>query len=238
MERADSELLSDFVARNLAREIETGEFAPGERLSEESIAQRYGVSRGPVREAIRQLAREELVLLRPRRGAIIPILTPAQAGEMYEVRAALYSAAVRLVARRVAAGEIPEAELNRFLALRDRLNEMAEDPSVPAREFAQVTQAISAFTIEWCGNGRLRESLAKMTRQTYRYYSELACRTIGHRRTITRLGGVMYAAIMAGEADLAGTLAWRIVEANRDAVLTQLAAPAEGGSRTGAGGGR
>ncbi len=222
MKPSDSELLSDFVARNLAREIETGEFSPGERLSEEAIARRFGVSRGPVREAIRQLAREELVVLRPRRGAVIPTLTPTEVAEMYEVRAALYAASVRLVARRVGRGEIPAGELERYVSLRQRLVEMAEDPTTTARDFAQVTQAISAFTVEWCGNRRLQESLGKMTRQTYRYYSELACGNLAHRKVITRLGGVMYAAILAGEAELASALAWRIVEANREAVLAQL----------------
>ncbi len=225
MKQSPTELLSDFVARNLAKEIEIGEFAPGEKLSEEAIAQRFGVSRGPVREAIRQLARDELVVLRPRRGAIIPALTPEEVGEMYEVRAALYSAAVRLMARRVAADEISGADLRQFTCLREQLTRMSDDPATTAKEFAQVTQKVSGLTVALGGNRRLQENIGKMTRQTYRFYSELACGTAEHRKTVSRLGSVMYAAIMAGEAELASQVSWRIVEANRAEVLAHLTTP-------------
>ncbi len=222
MDQSGSELLSNFVARNLAKEIETGGFSPGERLSEEAIARRFGVSRGPVREAIRLLAQEELVTLRPRRGAIIPTLTPEEVGEMYEVRAALYSAAVRLMARRVARKEIDVAQLSHLTRMREDLSRMAENPATNAKDFARATQQISGFTIKHCGNRRLQETLGKMTRHSYRYYAEIACRTETHRKAISSMGSVMYTAIMAGEADLAGQITWKIVETNGVAVLAFL----------------
>ncbi len=67
--------LRDVVFNTLRRAIITGEFAPGERLMEISLANRLGVSRTPVREAIRKLELERLVIMIPRKGAQVAKIT-------------------------------------------------------------------------------------------------------------------------------------------------------------------
>ncbi len=67
--------LRDVVFNTLRRAIITGEFAPGERLMEISLANRLGVSRTPVREAIRKLELEGLVIMIPRKGAQVAKIT-------------------------------------------------------------------------------------------------------------------------------------------------------------------
>lgn len=81
----------------LRRRILTGELRPGERLSEVAVAQSLGVTRGPVREALRQLAEEQLVVLVPHKGAAIPQLTRRETVELYEYREALEVMIVRLI---------------------------------------------------------------------------------------------------------------------------------------------
>jgi len=94
------EPLARFIAGRLARAIELNEYKPGDRLNEADIASRFGVSRAPVREALRMLGADELVVQRPRRGTIVIELGPVDIGEMFEMRAALYAAVTRLFVRR------------------------------------------------------------------------------------------------------------------------------------------
>ncbi len=82
-------------------EIATGLLKPGERLDEVSLAERFGVSRTPIREALQQLAAAGLVELRARRGAIVSAPDPSQLMEMFEVMAELEAMCGRLAARRL-----------------------------------------------------------------------------------------------------------------------------------------
>jgi DNA-binding GntR family transcriptional regulator len=97
----DSHLpLRDLVTRDLRRRILIGEFAPGERLIEDRIAELLGVSRNPVREAIRVLSAEGFVEVMPRRGAAVSRLSAEEAQELFDVRMALEGLAARLAARK------------------------------------------------------------------------------------------------------------------------------------------
>src|SRR6201999_1955062 len=66
---SDNQTRTERLAEQVSNAIIAGEFAPGARLDEQHLAQRFGVSRTPVREALRQLATSGLIDLRPRRGA-------------------------------------------------------------------------------------------------------------------------------------------------------------------------
>jgi len=85
----------------IENEILIGSLRPGSRLDELSLAKRFGVSRTPVREALMQLASDELVELRPRRSAVVAQLSPQRLFEMFEVMAVLEGSAGRLAARRL-----------------------------------------------------------------------------------------------------------------------------------------
>jgi DNA-binding GntR family transcriptional regulator len=86
-------------------QIATGVYAPGERLEESALAQAFGVSRTPVREALQQLAAGGLIELRGRRGAIVSAPDPARLLEMFEVMAELEAMCGRLAARRAMADD-------------------------------------------------------------------------------------------------------------------------------------
>lgn len=95
--------------RRLLEEIRNGALLPGARLREIELAERMGISRTPVREAIRQLESDGLVAHLPRQGATIRSLDHAEVVELYEMRAVLEGTAARLAAR--AASDIELAEL-------------------------------------------------------------------------------------------------------------------------------
>lgn len=85
----------------LEQEIATGELEPGTRLDEVTLAERFGVSRTPIREALLELAGSGLVEHRPRRGAVVAQLSVARLFEMFEVMAELEGMCVRLAVRRM-----------------------------------------------------------------------------------------------------------------------------------------
>jgi DNA-binding GntR family transcriptional regulator len=81
--------------------IVSGQFRPGDRLEEVNLADQYGVSRTPVREALRQLQEAGLIEIKPRRGAAVSVVTPTQLIHMFEVMGGLEGIAGRLAARRL-----------------------------------------------------------------------------------------------------------------------------------------
>ena len=81
--------LTMLVQRELERMVLAGELAAGEKLNELGLAERLGVSRGPVREALRALAETGLVRLEKNRGVFVREISVAEADEIYELRATL-----------------------------------------------------------------------------------------------------------------------------------------------------
>lgn len=95
----------DHMVRVVADRIVTGELRPGARLDELSLADRFEVSRTPVREALRQLSAMGLVERRPNRGAIVAQVTPHHLSSMFEGMAELEGVCARLAAERMTATE-------------------------------------------------------------------------------------------------------------------------------------
>lgn len=89
------------LTRALSDEIVSGRLAPGARLDEQSLADRFGLSRTPVREALGQLAAIGLVEKRPHRGVVVAEVTVERLGQMFEVMAELEAVCARLAARRM-----------------------------------------------------------------------------------------------------------------------------------------
>lgn len=97
--------MSDRLREQIEEQIATGQLPPGGALDEATLADRFGVSRTPVREALIQLAAEGLIEIRPRRGAVVTSLGPARLLEMFEVMAELEAMCARLAARRMTEAE-------------------------------------------------------------------------------------------------------------------------------------
>ena len=119
------------IADHVASAIVNGEYRDGERLREQELAEMYGVSRGPVREAIRELEKHGLAVLHPRRGAYVIGVSLDFIIESFNVRAALAGVAARYFARRH-----PEEGLQELAARVAELDAMAESPTVDAFGFA------------------------------------------------------------------------------------------------------
>ena len=102
--------LRDVVFKTLRQAILLGELKPGERLMEMQLANKLGVSRTPIREAIRKLELEGLVLMIPRKGAEVADITEKSLKDVLEVRRALEELSVKLTCDRITKEEIKELE--------------------------------------------------------------------------------------------------------------------------------
>jgi len=98
---ADEPLLSERIRRSLADEIAAGSLRPGTPLDEQQVAQRFGTSRTPAREALRQLAMDGLVEVRPRRGAVVAEVSIERLTDMFEMSAEMEALCVRLASHRM-----------------------------------------------------------------------------------------------------------------------------------------
>lgn len=96
----DPSPLHERIYETLRAEVISGQRKPGELLSEAELARSWGVSRSPIREALRQLEQHDLVRWAPRRGATVARLTVAGLRDIYEVREALESLSAGLAAER------------------------------------------------------------------------------------------------------------------------------------------
>ena len=102
--------LRDVVFNTLRQAILKGELAPGERLMEIQLAERLGVSRTPIREAIRKLELEGLVLMIPRKGAEVAKISEKSLRDVLEVRRSLEELAIELACQRMTEEEVDALE--------------------------------------------------------------------------------------------------------------------------------
>lgn len=148
----------DKLANDLAEAILSGEFAPGYRLDEQLLAQRYNVSRTPVREALRQLATTGLIEIRPRRGAIVTRVTPAQLEELFVAMGELEATCARL-----AAMSMSPTERRRLQALHERMAE--PDRQKDAKAFADDNHLLHTMIYAGTHNSVLEEMATAMRRR-------------------------------------------------------------------------
>jgi DNA-binding GntR family transcriptional regulator len=140
--------LREVVAAELRRLILAGRLVPGERLVEDRLAELLGVSRNPVREAIRVLEAEGFVETAARRGALVATLDEDQADDIFEVRLALEPLGARLAARR----ENPALVARMKEVLRE-----AQDPSCDRDldHLADLHSDLHSLVFEMTGNAYL-----------------------------------------------------------------------------------
>ena len=157
--------LRDVVFSTLRQAILTGEMKPGERLLEIHLANKLGVSRTPIREAIRMLELEGLVIMVPRRGAQVAQITEKSMSDVLEVRCALDELAVELACER-----ITEAEKEELLKACEAFEKAALTKQVHV--IAKADVEFHDIIFKAAGNPRLTQMINNLAEQMYRYRFE------------------------------------------------------------------
>jgi DNA-binding GntR family transcriptional regulator len=105
---AEGETLSDHVLRQIQSAIVKGDIAPGSKISEPELARAYGISRGPLREALHRLEGQKLLVRIPHAGARVVSLSRQELSELYQIRESLEGLACRLAAERLTPEQVEE----------------------------------------------------------------------------------------------------------------------------------
>lgn len=157
--------LRDVVFNTLRQAILKGELKPGERLMEIQLADRLGVSRTPIREAIRKLELEGLVLMIPRKGAEVAQISEKSLRDVLEVRRSLEELAIELACRRMSAEEIVQLEH----AQNDFREAIKEGNTM---KIAELDENYHHVIYNGTGNDKLIQLLNNLREQMYRYRFE------------------------------------------------------------------
>jgi DNA-binding GntR family transcriptional regulator len=162
LDRFDNTTLRARVQQHLRDAILSARIPPGTVLQEVPLAASLGVSRGPLREALGDLAAEGLVTITPRRGAVVSTLTKRDFLEAYQVREALEAMAVRL-----AVPIMSDADHAALARAQDRMIESAARGDFPS--FFEGNIAFHDAWVEASGNGKLLDVYRRLMAQLVVY---------------------------------------------------------------------
>lgn len=157
--------LRDVVFNTLRRAILKGELKPGERLMEIALADKLGVSRTPIREAIRKLELEGLVVMAPRKGAKVASITERDLNDVLEVRKGMEVLAISLACKRITGEELEKLE-----SIERSFQSLIESGNLT--ELAEMDVKFHDTIYQATNNQRLVQLLNNLREQMYRYRME------------------------------------------------------------------
>ncbi|MEZ5649611.1 MAG: GntR family transcriptional regulator [Burkholderiaceae bacterium] len=210
--------LAEQITLQLAEDILNDRYAPGGRIQEIALSERFKVSRGPVREALRLLENLGLVRILPRRGAVVTALSAEEVADLFEIRAALFG----LAARRAVANRTDD-DIRTMHARLATLRACADADGADA-SLAYVT-AVREFGVaiySVAGNERLAALLSTLVLQTLRY-SRLGLSTAQRRRQSVQNWAALVSHIESGRPAKAESAARTLIQNSRDEAIRMLA---------------
>ena len=206
--------LRDVVFNTLRQAILTGELKPGERLMEIHLANKLGVSRTPIREAIRKLELEGLVTMIPRRGAEVAQITGKSLQDVLEVRRSLDALCVELACERISDEELAALE-----AACKKFEEATHTRDT--RVIAAADVALHDIIVKATGNNRLVQLVNNLAEQMYRYRFEYIKDFSMHSRLVEE-HRVIYEAIKCKDKVTAAAAAVTHIDNQMEAIARQL----------------
>lgn len=206
--------LRDVVFNTLREAILRGELKPGERLMEIQLANKLGVSRTPIREAIRKLELEGLVLMIPRKGAEVAQITEKSLRDVLEVRRALENLAVQLACLRMSPQTLADLK-----AAARAFEEILGGEDVTA--VAEADVAFHDVIYMATDNQRLISLLNNLREQMYRYRVEYLKKKECHKQLLWEHQEIIRA-IEAGEIDVATNITEQHIDNQVEAVSDAL----------------
>ncbi|MCR5255588.1 MAG: GntR family transcriptional regulator [Acetatifactor sp.] len=206
--------LRDVVFNTLRQAILTGDLKPGERLMEIHLADKLGVSRTPIREAIRKLELEGLVIMIPRRGAEVAQITEKSMNDVLEVRQSLDALCVELACDRITAEELENLKracVGFELAVKTK----------DTKKIAQADVALHDIILKATGNDRLINLVNNLAEQMYRYRFEYIKDATQHDMLVEEHRQI-YESIVKKDKDAASKAAWTHIENQKKAIIHQI----------------
>ena len=176
--------LRDVVFNTLREAILKGELKPGERLMELQLASKLGVSRTPIREAIRMLEQEGLAVTIPRKGAEVAKMTEKDMEDVLQIREALDE-----LAAKIACEQISEEQLEELVATMHEFEESTKTDNV--KKIAEADVKFHDIIYQSTGNPKLVNMLNNLREQMYRYRVEYLKREEAHPQLIAEHAAII-----------------------------------------------
>jgi DNA-binding GntR family transcriptional regulator len=183
------ESIVDLAKRHMELWIIKGEYEPGQKLKEEEIAMRLGISRPPVREAFKALETEGLVVRKPRRGVFVTEMTAKDVWEAYTLKAALYEMATELAMDTISANQISELD-----AVVQQMEACVKMESVDLLQYQEYHHSFHDKIMVVSGHDRLKKISVSIHNQVGRFSyrslqnkSHLQSSVRYHRKIVTAL---------------------------------------------------
>ena len=186
--------LREKIVEVLREAIIRQKIRPGERITELEVAERFGISRTPIREAFRQLESEGFLTIIPRKGAVVSDIQEKDIRDFYEIKGVLEGYAARQ-----AVALITEKDIARLEQFNREMEECAKRQDVSG-----MTKAHNAFhelILEVCGNRKIQQVVSGLVRQFLRFRFYVA--SLVHVEDILREHADIVAAIRSGDGDRA-----------------------------------
>ncbi|MCC6936359.1 MAG: GntR family transcriptional regulator [Thermomicrobiales bacterium] len=206
--------LSQMTEQHLETEIIEGRLAPGTRLNPEEIAQRLGISKSPVREALILLHRDGLVTCKPRSVYVVSEINVADLHEIYPIRAALNARMMRIIMSSASAAATAERLTQLLEPMRRAMN------NDDTHGYYHANTDFYKVMVASCPNSRLRVMWHKLSSQIARFRFLLMSQP-GHIRLSFREHEKLVKAMRAGDTERASKLAESIID-NSLAELARL----------------
>lgn len=206
--------LRDVVFNTLRKAILTGELKPGERLMEIHLANKLGVSRTPIREAIRKLELEGLVTMIPRRGAEVAQITEKSLKDVLEVRRALDALCAELACTR-----ITDAEMEHLKEACAEFEKATQQKDVAV--IAKADVALHDIIVAATGNQRLVQLVNNLAEQMYRYRFEYIKDKSQHEKLIEE-HRIIYESILNKNCEAAARAAKLHIDNQESSIIKQI----------------
>ncbi|MDO3378463.1 GntR family transcriptional regulator [Geoalkalibacter halelectricus] len=147
--------LREKILETIRDAILRGTLKPGEKVAEPELAERFGISRTPIREAFRQLESEGYLTVIPRKGAVVTALSERDVKEFYAIKAILEGYAARIAAK-----NLSDKEIERLEAINERLQQLADEGDV--KSFYRTHNEFHELFIRAAGNHKLAELINQL----------------------------------------------------------------------------
>ncbi len=210
--------LRDVVFNTLRRAILTGQLKPGERLMEVHLANKLGVSRTPIREAIRKLELEGLVVMIPRKGAQVAKITEKSLQDVLEVRRSLDALIAELACERITNEQLKELE-----EAATAFEEATKDPA-SASDTTSIAKADVRFhdiIVEATGNSRLKSLVNNLSEQMYRYRF-VYLKDVSSHATLVKEHRIIFESISARDKETASNAAKMHIDNQQKAIIRHI----------------
>lgn len=204
------ERIVDFIKDSVV----SGRLKPGERVPEQEIADNFGISRTPIREAFRQLESEGFITVTPRKGAVVSPITDKDVSEFYAIKSLLEGFAAR-----TACAKLTEKDLKKLQSLNASMARCAEKNDV--KGFFKVDAQFHDCFLKACGNEKLFTLIHQLVQQFERFRIT-AMSLPGRMRDSVKQHEEIVSAFKRGDAVLVEALVKANAERGRDVLVEEI----------------